>query len=109
MSGSYVYIESEPSLYTVGFYKSEKFVPESDHHTIQAAAERANYLNGGDDGGIVSVQVVNMLLKQFAEIQADYIRRYGVKVGGSRPMTVDCKLAQLSGWIIAQRANGGAA
>ncbi|MBU1080882.1 MAG: hypothetical protein KKB59_10390 [Spirochaetes bacterium] len=44
----YVYIQSEPSLWTVGFYKPDgKFEPESDHETAEAAAERVAYLNGG--------------------------------------------------------------
>ena len=45
----YVYIESEPGLYTVGFYNpSGKWIPESDRDTIEKAAERCNYLNGGE-------------------------------------------------------------
>jgi hypothetical protein len=44
----YVYIESEPGLYTVGFYDSKgKWQPESDHTSKEAAAERIHYLNGG--------------------------------------------------------------
>lgn len=43
----YVYIQSEPGLYTVGFYNpSGDWVPESDHPTPEAAADRVNYLNG---------------------------------------------------------------
>lgn len=46
---SYVYQEFEPGLFTVGFYDpSGEFVPESDHPTRDAAAERAHYLNGGE-------------------------------------------------------------
>jgi len=45
---SYVYIRSEPQLWTVGFYDPDgKFVPESDHDSTEAAAQRVNYLNGG--------------------------------------------------------------
>jgi hypothetical protein len=45
----YVYIQSEPSLWTVGFYKPDgKWEPESDHSTTAEAAARASYLNGGD-------------------------------------------------------------
>ena len=53
----YVYIESENwydddginhKLYTVGHYSPDgKFIPESDHGTIEEAANRVHYLNGG--------------------------------------------------------------
>lgn len=43
----YVYINSEPGLYTVGFYDPQgKFNPESDYTTTEAAANRVAYLNG---------------------------------------------------------------
>jgi hypothetical protein len=45
----YVYITSEPGLYTVGFYDpAGKWEPESDHSSTQEAAGRVHYLNGGD-------------------------------------------------------------
>ena len=44
----YVYIKSEPSLWTVGFYNPDgKFISESDWDTQEEAAERVHYLNGG--------------------------------------------------------------
>ena len=44
----YVYIQSEPALYTVGFYDpSGKWQSESDHDTKEQAAERVHWLNGG--------------------------------------------------------------
>lgn len=44
----YVYRELERGLWTVGFFDpTGKWYPESDHQTIQAAAARVNYLNGG--------------------------------------------------------------
>ncbi len=44
----YVYRSFEPGLYTVGFYDpSGTFVPESDWRTIEEAAARVRYLNGG--------------------------------------------------------------
>jgi len=47
---TWVFIMSEPQLYTVGFYSPDgKWNPESDHATKQEAAERVNYLNGGQD------------------------------------------------------------
>ena len=43
----YVYIRSEPGLYTVGFYRPNgDWEPESDHESTYAAAERAAWLNG---------------------------------------------------------------
>lgn len=45
---SYVYIRSEPGLWTVGFYDpSGKFQPESDWGSPEEAAKRVAYLNGG--------------------------------------------------------------
>ena len=44
----YVYIRSEPGLYTVGFYKPDgTWEPESDYRTADEASERVHYLNGG--------------------------------------------------------------
>lgn len=46
----YVYIQSEPGLYTVGFYRPNgKWEPESDHDSIAKAAARVHYLNGGQE------------------------------------------------------------
>jgi len=46
----WVYIKSEPSLYTVGFYGPDnEWQPESDWNTREEAAQRVNYLNGGSD------------------------------------------------------------
>lgn len=45
---SYVYIRSEPGVWTVGFYAPDgKWNPESDHNTAESAAERVAWLNGG--------------------------------------------------------------
>jgi hypothetical protein len=44
----WVYITSEPNLYTVGFYDpSGKWHTDSDHSTRQEAGDRVHYLNGG--------------------------------------------------------------
>lgn len=44
----YVYVESEPGLWTVGFYDpAGAWHGDSDHATRDAAAERVHYLNGG--------------------------------------------------------------
>jgi hypothetical protein len=45
---SYVYIRSEPGLWTVGFYDPKgEWHPDSDHDSRVNAAERVHYLNGG--------------------------------------------------------------
>lgn len=47
---SYVYIKSEPGLWTVGFYSPDgEWHPESDHTSTEEAAKRVYYLNGGRD------------------------------------------------------------
>lgn len=43
----WVYVRSEPMLFTVGFYDPNgKWNPESDWGTSAEAAARVNYLNG---------------------------------------------------------------
>lgn len=43
----YVYIRSEPHLFTVGFYDpSGKWHADSDHDSRESAAARVAYLNG---------------------------------------------------------------
>jgi len=45
----YVYLESEPGLWTVGYYRPDgEFVPESDHHSKGSAQRQVHYLNGGN-------------------------------------------------------------
>jgi len=44
----YVYVRSEPNLWTVGFYDPQgKWHSESDHDVREEAAERVAWLNGG--------------------------------------------------------------
>ncbi len=46
----YVYIKSEPTLWTVGFYSPDgEWNSESDYETKELAAERVHYLNGGNN------------------------------------------------------------
>ena len=43
----YVYIKSEPQLWTVGFYNPDgTWYPESDHEKKEEAAKRVAWLNG---------------------------------------------------------------
>ena len=45
----YVYIKSESTLWTVGFYKPDgEWMPESDHFSKESAQKQVNYLNGGE-------------------------------------------------------------
>jgi hypothetical protein len=44
---SYVYVRSEPSLWTVGHYRpTDDWEPESDHGSPEDAAARVAWLNG---------------------------------------------------------------
>jgi hypothetical protein len=44
----WVYIRSEPGLYTVGFYSPDgKWHTDSDWSSQEEAGERCHYLNGG--------------------------------------------------------------
>ncbi|KKL83492.1 hypothetical protein LCGC14_1974210 [marine sediment metagenome] len=44
----WVYIKSEPNLWTVGFYDPNgNWNGDSDHSTPEEAAKRVHYLNGG--------------------------------------------------------------
>lgn len=43
----YIYLRSEPGLWTVGHYDPDgRWEPESDHNRPEAAAERVAWLNG---------------------------------------------------------------
>lgn len=50
MDQKYVYIRSEPGLWTVGFYHPDGawWEAESDHGSPEEAAARVAYLNGDD-------------------------------------------------------------
>ena len=45
----YVYIRSEPGVWTVGHYQptTGQWISESDHASAADAAKRVHYLNGG--------------------------------------------------------------
>ena len=46
----YVYIQSEPGLWTVGFYAPDgEWMPESDHDIKEDAVKKVHYLNGGKE------------------------------------------------------------
>lgn len=47
---NYVYIKSEPNLWTVGFYNPDgTWVPEKDCSSTIEAAARVHWLNGGSE------------------------------------------------------------
>ncbi|MCF2522339.1 hypothetical protein [Bradyrhizobium sp. G127] len=53
-TGSWVYVRSEASLWTVGFYDPDgHWQPESDHPTANDADRRVHYLNGGTNADLV--------------------------------------------------------
>ena len=48
MNQTYVYLKSEPGVWTVGFYLPDgTWEPESDYNDPGQAADRVRYLNGG--------------------------------------------------------------
>lgn len=56
----YVYLQSEPGLWTVGFYTPDgKWEPESDHESAAAAAERVHWLNGAQGERTAEEQRIN--------------------------------------------------
>ena len=48
---SWIYIKSEPNLWTVGHYDPDGgWHPDSDYNDREEAARRVHYLNGGKEG-----------------------------------------------------------
>ena len=44
----WVYLRTEPGLFTVGFYAPDgTWNTDSDHSNVHEARDRVNYLNGG--------------------------------------------------------------
>jgi hypothetical protein len=92
----YVYIKSEPSLWTVGFYKPDGgFEPESDHESPGDAATRASELNGVQHGGAYATSAEHRRLQdQVADLAEQLAALAGL-------------MAELTGQM-ARRANGTA-
>lgn len=68
----YVYIQSEPSLWTVGHYDpSGDWHPESDHSSPEGAAKRVNWLNGAND---VKIKELELRIEEI-EMSQDSRRR----------------------------------
>ncbi|MFB4306967.1 hypothetical protein [Actinomadura sp. GTD37] len=69
MDQKYVYIRSEPGLWTVGFYRPDgRFEPESDHGSTEEAAARVALLNG--DQAVRVAAVVKRVEELEAEMRA---------------------------------------
>ncbi|MEV0292582.1 hypothetical protein [Nocardia sp. NPDC050710] len=64
---SYVYMRTEPQLWTVGFYKPNgEWEPESDHDRKDRAADRVIFLNGrGSDTDVAE------LIRQHDELREE--------------------------------------
>lgn len=70
---SYVYLQSERYLYTVGFYDPDgEWQAESDHSTVDLAAKRVAYLNGGGDA-LELRGAIRQLKEQVKGLQRDMI------------------------------------
>lgn len=70
---TWVYIKTEPQLWTVGFYDPHgEYQTDSDHSSPQAAAARVHYLNGGRDETLdVTEEQLDLLDRRNAVYQAD--------------------------------------
>lgn len=66
----YVYIQTEKTLWTVGFYAPDgKWHSESDHGNKNDAAERVHWLNGGKSDEELSPYQAQMILERAREYQ----------------------------------------
>jgi hypothetical protein len=76
---SYLYIKSANGLYTVGFYRPDgSWEAESDFESIEQAAARINYLNGGLGESLESlVRALEAISKHVSaiELELDLLRR----------------------------------
>jgi hypothetical protein len=55
----WVYIRSEPGLWTVGFYSPDgAWHPDSDHDSTEKAAARVHFLNGGEKDLAEKIQAI---------------------------------------------------
>ena len=72
---TWVYIKSEPSLWTVGFYRPDgSWEAESDHSSTEQAVERIGYLNGRNDSERLRAQNRDLLaaLERLTSSNEDY-------------------------------------
>jgi hypothetical protein len=63
---SFVYIRSEPGLWTVGFHRPNGiWEPESDHGSSDEAAQRVTRLNGGEVEDTRRLDRIRVVLAKF--------------------------------------------
>lgn len=76
----YVYIQSEPKLWTVGHYSpTGQFEPESDWGVQHEAAARVHWLNGGEGEGDVEVAYIGgKRARVLPGVSPEAARRLGV-------------------------------
>lgn len=100
----YVYKPTaDPDCWTVGYYESGVWVPESDHRSPLAAAERVNYLNGNSTGTrLVTMSDVPMT-KRGIQMAADNFANAIMDDGRDTPLSAYMKLRALAD-IIEQAA-----
>lgn len=73
----YVYVRSEPQLWTVGFYAPDgKWKPESDHNDQEEAAKRVAWLNGSCPNESLSIieEVVELLEEEDGVPNLEWIK-----------------------------------
>lgn len=88
---SYIYIRSEPNLWTVGFYNpSGEFQSESDHSNTNAAAARVSYLNGNPVAPEVEVDPLNIMSDR-AQVAEKMLEHYCVLRTNCRIQEAICK------------------
>jgi hypothetical protein len=69
----WVYIRSEPGLWTVGFYDpSGKWQSDSDHESSESAAERVGYLSGRQFNESLTINYE--IAREAAARSGDYLR-----------------------------------
>lgn len=74
----YVYIRSEPGLWTVGYHEpGGKFIPESDHDSPGEAAAAVSVLNGGADETAMLRKLLTLPLQNRAPEVAELLRLLG--------------------------------
>lgn len=83
---SFVYVQSEPGLWTVGHYDGSsppRWHPDSDHESKQAAATRAAYLNGAGVDVAALVAALREVEVICTESAAACRKRMGTRVGNA--------------------------
>ena len=69
---SWIYKQTEPQLWTVGFYTPDgTWEPETDHDVKEDAADRVAYLNGAPDLAELVNEVIERLQLMKEEHEAE--------------------------------------